>query len=168
VGVWLGAGVGVALAAGVGVSIAVAVADGIRVFVAVGVAVADEIGVFVAVAVLVSDRTGVFEAVGVGVTGRVALGVGVGVAVGSGPALTQSALPTSVKVCPPTGMNSQSKLVGWRVNLSTPQVVLLRTSLLGWIVGKEYKLAPPVPTTSSRIPRVGSPCPVGSCGANRS
>jgi len=49
----------------------------------------------------------------------------------------------------------------------TPNVSLLRTSLLGSGVANWYSPAPPVPTTNWRIP-FGSAAPAGLCGAKRS
>ena len=51
------------------------------------------------------------------------------------------------------GTNCQEYVPFPNVSFSTPNVLLLRTSLLGSGVLKEYSPPPPVPTTNARIPR---------------
>ena len=80
--------------------------DALGVLVGVGVRVSVGVGVLVGVSPGVGVLLGVGVSVGVGEGPSV--GVSVGVAVGVGLTPMQLALPTSVKVCPTIGTNSQS------------------------------------------------------------
>src|SRR5512140_1581374 len=66
----------------------------------------------------------------------------------------QGALPESVKVPIDSCTKRQSYPLGCSVRFRTPNVSVLRTSLLGAIEVIEVWLDPPVPTTNSRMPRV--------------
>ena len=53
------------------------------------------------------------------------------------------------------------------VNLMIPWTPVLNTSLFARAVVKAYMLAPPVPTTNSRMPAALSRTPADVCGAKR-
>jgi len=80
----------------------------------------------------------------------------------------QELAPESWNVLPASGINSHSYPPSWSVIFRTPKLSVFRTSLVGRGAANGRWFLPPVPTTNSRIPRVGSGLPSGSCGANRS
>ena len=74
----------------------------------------------------------------------------------------------SAKVWPASEKNFHWYPVERSTSLSTPWALFCTASLFGWIVPRASKLAPPVPTTNSRMPLAGSAAAPGDWGANRS
>ena len=74
----------------------------------------------------------------------------------------------SAKVWPASEKNFHWYPVERSTSLSTPWALFCTASLFGWIVPRASKLAPPVPTTNSRMPDVRSRAPFGVMGAKRS
>ena len=74
-----------------------------------------------------------------------------------------------MKVWSATGTNCQVYEPSFSVSFITPHVFPFCTSLFASAVGlSPSRDAPPVPTTNSRIPNVGSATAAGDCGAKRS
>ena len=80
----------------------------------------------------------------------------------------QGAVPVSEKTWPASEKNLHWYPVGRSTRRNTPCALFCTTSLFGWMVPRASSPAPPVPTTNSRIPVVGSATPFGVIGANRS